>query len=184
MAERYCSANFKSGEELDRALVAAMNAECNAERAEKAAIGVQNAVENIPEGSTPLVNDLTTGGVNMALSAEQGKALKAIIDALTAEDLGALTVEELNAALAAVKPSFVTATMTASGWAGNAYSFEGTYPKESYDISIEVAPTATAEQFEAFGGAMICGNAAENVATALGDVPTVDIPIIIKVVAK
>ena len=74
--------------------------------------------------------------------------------------------------------------MVTSGWAGNTYSFEATYPKESYDISIEVAPTATAEQFEAFGGAMICGSADSNIATALGYVPTVDIPIIIKVVAK
>lgn len=80
--------------------------------------------------------------------------------------------------------SFVTATMTVSGWSGNTYSFESAYPKDSYDISVEVAPTATAEQFEAFGGAMICGSADSNVATALGDVPTVDIPIIIKVVVK
>lgn len=80
--------------------------------------------------------------------------------------------------------SFVVAALSASGWSDNTYSFEATYPKESYDLSIEVAPTATAEQFEAFGGAMICGSADSNIATALGDVPTVDIPIIIKVVAK
>ena len=78
----------------------------------------------------------------------------------------------------------VTAAMLASGWSGNTYSFESTYPKASNDISIEVAPTATAEQFEAFGGAMICGSADSNVATAVGDVPTIDIPIIIKVVKK
>ena len=75
-------------------------------------------------------------------------------------------------------------TMTASNWAGNTYSFEAAYPKASYDISVEVAPTATAEQFEAFGGAMICGSADSNIATAIGDVPIVDIPLIIKVVAK
>ena len=79
---------------------------------------------------------------------------------------------------------YVVSLMTASGWSGNTYSFESTYPKASYNISVEVAPTATAEQFEAFGGAMICGSADSNVATALGDVPTVDIPVIIKAVKK
>ena len=79
---------------------------------------------------------------------------------------------------------YVAATMSTSKWSGNTYSFEATYPNAKYNISIEVAPNATAEQFEAFGGAMICGSADSNVATALGDVPTVDIPIIIKVVAK
>lgn len=80
--------------------------------------------------------------------------------------------------------TFVPHTMLAAGWVENQYSFEAEYPHAQYDISIEVAPTATSEQFEAFGGAMICGSHDSNVATAIGDVPTVDIPIIIKVVAK
>lgn len=37
--------------------------------------GVQNAIKNIPAGATPIVNDLTTGGAKMALSAEMGKKL-------------------------------------------------------------------------------------------------------------
>ena len=77
-----------------------------------------------------------------------------------------------------------TATMTAAGWIDKQYSFEAAYPNAQYDISIEVAPTATAEQFEAFGAAMICGSATENIATALGDVPAVDVPVIVKAVAK
>ena len=81
-------------------------------------------------------------------------------------------------------PIYITGTMLASGWIDNIYSFESNYPNSEYNISIEVANTATAEQFEAFGDAMICGSVDSNVATALGDVPTVDIPIIIKVVLK
>ena len=39
-----------------------------------------------PQGpAVPVVNDLTTGGTTKALSAEQGKALKALIDTLTAK---------------------------------------------------------------------------------------------------
>ena len=82
------------------------------------------------------------------------------------------------------KATHTTMTMLASGWDGGTYSFEDTYPSAQYDISIEVAPTATREQFEAFGEAMICGSADGNVATALNGAPTVDIPILVKVVAK
>lgn len=83
-----------------------------------------------------------------------------------------------------LEQKFVEATMLASKWEGNTYSFEEEYPHASWNISIEVAPTATVNEFEIFGEAMICGSADSNIATALGDVPTEDIPIIVKVVAK
>lgn len=79
---------------------------------------------------------------------------------------------------------YVETTMFAANWVDGKYSFEADYPHVQYNIGIEVAPTATAEQFEAFGGAMICGSADSNVATAIGDVPTIDIPVIIKAVRK
>lgn len=54
----------------------AQTAEQAAEAAESALEGVREAIENIPEGTaTPIVNDLTTGGASMALSAEMGKVL-------------------------------------------------------------------------------------------------------------
>ena len=54
----------------------AQTAEQAAEAAENALEGVREAIENIPEGTaTPIVNDLTTGGESMALSAEMGKVL-------------------------------------------------------------------------------------------------------------
>lgn len=79
---------------------------------------------------------------------------------------------------------FINTTMTASEWSANTYSFESAYPNEYYDISVEVSPTATTEQFEAFGEAMITGSASTNVATALNGAPTIDIPIILKVVLR
>lgn len=42
------------------------------------------AIQNIQNGIYPLVNDLTTGGVNKALTAEQGKVLKTLYDQLKA----------------------------------------------------------------------------------------------------
>lgn len=52
-------------------------AQAASEAAESALEGVREAIEAIPEGAaTPIVNDLTTGGTSMALSAEMGKQLK------------------------------------------------------------------------------------------------------------
>ena len=79
---------------------------------------------------------------------------------------------------------YVTATMLASKWNGNQYSFEDEYPHEQYNIKIELSAAATEEQDDAFCEAKIRGSADSNVATAKGDVPTIDIPIIIEVVKK
>lgn len=111
---------------------------------------------------------------------------KASVEAWVAQQES--TVEALIASLEAggfeKKATYVSGTLLAASWVDNTYSFEATYPFASYDIEIQPASTATAEQVEAYGGAMIVGNIDSNVATAKGDVPAVDIPIIIKVVAK
>ncbi len=84
------------------------------------------------------------------------------------------------------KPTYVKATLSASGWNKTAktYSFESTYPHAQYDINVAYAKTCTSAQLDAWNGAMIAGDIESTVITALGDVPTVDIPIIVEVVRK
>lgn len=84
------------------------------------------------------------------------------------------------------KPTVSASTLLASSWDSMAktYSFESTYPNASYDIEIALDSTATAEQAEAFNGAQIVGSATSNIIKAYSDVPTVNIPVIIKVVRK
>ena len=94
-----------------------------------------------------------------------------------------ITTLEGDVAEKSNKSIYVEAIMSASIWSSNIYSFETTYPHSRYDIDISLG-ACTKEQFEAFGGAMIVGSLTSNIVTAIGDVPTVDIPIIIKVVAK
>ena len=79
-----------------------------------------------------------------------------------------------------------TATLLASSWdsAAKTYSFEADYPKATYDLEIALDSTATSEQAEAFNGAQIAGSATSNIIKAYGTVPTVNIPVVLKVVKK
>ena len=81
------------------------------------------------------------------------------------------------------KATIVAGTMLASGWSNGSYSFENTYPVSKYNIEIALNNTATADQADAFNSANIVGSATTNIVKAYGKVPTVNIPIIIKVVA-
>lgn len=99
-----------------------------------------------------------------------------------------IDADELNAMSSTLEKTDSTrydnATMTAAGWKGKTYSFETVYPSASWDIVISVAPTATAEKYDAFAAAKVCGSSSSNVVTALGAVPSVDIPLIVKAVRK
>lgn len=99
-----------------------------------------------------------------------------------------IDANELNAMSSTLEKADSTrydnATMTAAGWKGKTYSFEAVYPSASWDIVISVAPTATSEKYDAFAAAKVCGSSSSNVVTALGAVPSVDIPLIVKAVKK
>lgn len=82
------------------------------------------------------------------------------------------------------KATYAKMTMLASGWSNGSYSFEGTYPAAQYDLEIGPSDTATAEQMQAYGAALIPISTDSNIAIAKGEVPTIDIPLAIKVVKK
>ena len=82
------------------------------------------------------------------------------------------------------KATITTATLLVSGWSDGKYSFEADYPVTTYDLEIALDSTATTAQAEAFNGAQIAGSATSNIIKAYGIVPTVDIPVILKVVNK
>ena len=96
---------------------------------------------------------------------------------------------EVQASLNAVadksnKPTFSQYTILTSGWSGGVYSFESAFPSATCDIEIELDSTATESQVEAWSGAKPTAVFGTNTMKALGDVPTVDIPVIVKAVVK
>lgn len=72
--------------------------------------------------------------------------------------------------------TYSTGTLVAQNWNGRTYSlgFAG------YNVEIGLAPTATPVQAGVFAGARLTGNATSNTLTALGTVPNIDIPVIIR----
>ena len=96
---------------------------------------------------------------------------------------------EVQASLNAVadksnKPTFSQYTILTSGWSGGVYSFESAFPNATYDIEIELDSTATESQVEAWSSAKVTAVFGTNTMKALGDVPTLDIPVIVKKVIK
>ena len=96
---------------------------------------------------------------------------------------------EVQASLNAVadksnKPTFSQYTILTSGWSSGVYSFESAFPSAICDIEIELDSTATESQVEAWSSAKPTAVFGTNTMKALGDVPTVDIPVIVKAVMK
>lgn len=86
---------------------------------------------------------------------------------------------------AMIYPSkLVETAVYASGWSENTYSFEETYPSDEYDLSVYLASTCTKEQIDEWNAGYILGNSITNVLTSVGVVPTLDIPVTLKVVRK
>lgn len=114
------------------------------------------------------------------------EALSAVVSWGSGDGTAVITTESEDLTAYAFKPTITTATLLASSWDSTekTYSFETNYPNASYDIEIALDSIATSEQAEAFNGAQIVGSATSNIIKAYGDVPTVDIPIILKAVRK
>lgn len=83
------------------------------------------------------------------------------------------------------EPVISASTLLASMWSDGEYSFERNYPINEYNIEVELnGDAATEEQIEAWSRAKMIGSANGNKLYAKGDVPTINLPIILKRVAK
>lgn len=94
-------------------------------------------------------------------------------------------VKELEGEGFGKKAVYYSMTMAAADWdsATKTYSFEELYPFADYDIEIQPNECSGVE-FESWSNARLVGSYSGNYVTALGAVPEIDIPIIVKVVKK
>lgn len=79
-----------------------------------------------------------------------------------------------------VNSEYSNQTIASTGWSGNTYSFESVFPSAQYDITVAPANTLTTEQVQAWGAAIMTGNVGQNIITALGTVPTMDLPCMVE----
>lgn len=83
------------------------------------------------------------------------------------------------------RPSQVELTIERAKWSGNKYSLEDKYPFNQYDVYIlDYGATATEQEMFAWGDAMIKGSMTENVLTAIGTKPTIDVHIVVELIKK
>ena len=131
-----------------------------------------------------IIENLTTLKINQLTQAQY----KAALAAGTVNENELYMTEESNVDLTdfALKPTITTSTLTASNWDSTAktYSFETDYPSKSYDIEVEInGDSCTDEQLEAWVAAKPLSSSTNKI-NAKGDVPSVDIPIILTVTPK
>lgn len=127
----------------------------------------------------------TTFNIKQALN-NNWAHIRNLIEELRGASADSVTEGALTAALSNYSraPVITEGTLSATKWNGSEYSFEDQYPAASYEIEIQPNYTCSEEQIVAYGDARLMGRIDLNVITSGGDVPTVDIPVIIKVVAK
>ena len=131
-----------------------------------------------------IIENLTTLKINKLTKAQYEAALAAG----TVNENELYMTEEVNIDLTnlARKPTITTATLLASNWDSTAkiYSFEATYPSARYDIEVEInGDSCTDEQLEAWIAAKPLASLTNKI-NAKGDVPAIDIPIILMVTPK
>ena len=103
----------------------------------------------------------------------------------TTLDANTKAVEKRVKKLEDERPSQVELTIERAKWSGNKYSLEDKYPFATYDVYIlDYGATATEAEMFAWGDAMVKGSITENVLTAIGTKPTIDIHLVIEVVKK
>ena len=131
-----------------------------------------------------ITKDLSTLKINRLTQAQYEAALAA--GTVSENELYMVPEESVDMSKIALKPTITTATLLASNWNSTAkiYSFEADYPSASYDIEVELdGDNCTDEQLEAWIAAKPLASSTNKI-NAKGDVPTVDIPIILMVTPK
>ncbi|WP_425755091.1 hypothetical protein ACPW7J_09465 [Ihubacter sp. rT4E-8] len=140
----------------------------------------KSKVANLPANT----NTALSGKVDK----EKGKGLSANdYTTLDKNKVGNLP-ENTNTVLAskANKSAINLSVLSAAAWdtSNSTYSFENTYPVASNDLSVEPDSTCTPEQIDAWNAARIIGSSSSNILKAFGEIPAIDIPIILEVRTK
>ena len=97
-------------------------------------------------------------------------------------DEGSVTVS--GGSISHMTPTYEPYTLLASGWSqdGRYRALETKYPASSgFDLEVSAdGETITEDEITIFSKAQICGSAFSNVLIAKGDIPSIDLPVIVR----
>ena len=92
---------------------------------------------------------------------------------------------KIDTALKGIAGTTYSTTLLSTVWSNGVYSFESSYPFATYDIFLEPnGDSITDAQLDAWCNAKILGSMTTNTYIAKGEVPTVNIPVVLRVVKK
>ena len=148
---------------------------------------VNNKVDK-EDGKGLSTNDFTNTLKNRLEGIEIGANKTVIDDALSSTSNNAIANKTVKTALEAKEQAhrIILYKMRANGWTGNTYSFEAEYPGNTYNLYINTAYCQPSE-YEALARATLMASNLEsglNVVTAMGDVPNIDIPVMLEIVRR
>lgn len=145
-------------------------------------------ITNIENGNIPTGVDNMTGIINnlgsLAFTDKIADVTTTKSGLMTSSDK--VKLNNIESGANRYEPATYAETLLASNWdsKNKTYSFENIYPSDTYDIDLSLSGTCTDEEELAFLGARIRGSATSNIAKAKGNIPTIDIPVILKVVER
>lgn len=94
-------------------------------------------------------------------------------------------IVKIDNILKGLSGNFISTDLSAEDWNDGVYSFETQYPASIYDIYLEVdGETISEEELTAWIEASIVSSATSNIYIALGETPTIDIPVVLRVVKR
>lgn len=131
-----------------------------------------------------------TGSTSAQLAAYEKAKMVGAVSGNTITCLGDVPSIDINMMIIATAKTNGTSqtaysyTMLASSWNGSSYSLESQYPFTSYNIQIRPSASMTSSQLAAFSKAKLVGSISANTVTALGTVPSIDIPVTIIATTK
>ncbi|MGF6375138.1 hypothetical protein M2140_000172 [Clostridiales Family XIII bacterium PM5-7] len=112
--------------------------------------------------------------------------LEAKVDKVTGKGLSSNDFTDEHKARLERQPYYTEDILVSSNWdsSDQTYNFELTYPNARFEIEIQPRHICTKAQIDAWMLAMIFCSYESNVIKAFGTIPSVDIPIVIRVMEK
>ena len=129
--------------------------------------------------------DKEVGDVTTLTTTKKDNTVNAINEVKALADKNKTDLGNTNTEVGKLKATYAEVTLISTSWSEQTYSLESTYPSDTYDIEIELSGNATKEIAKVWGKVIPVPSPDEkNIIKALGTVPSINIPIRVKVVKK